>query len=176
MAVGKAIGKDVCSCYERLPKPLTGQVDLWSTRVTGRRQRLNPVSCTFVEQSFQVHTGSSLKNVQMLWASTQEMPLTARVAGMCKSGGAETCRDQSLMETQARLSASLTPRATQRKEAAPRDAEDAEVEKSDAETEEAWADAQGKGAPGQDRGAIELTPRRAATASLAQVKVCMEEV
>ena len=55
-------------------------------------------------------------------------------------------------------------------------AEDAEAEKSDAETEEAWADAQGKGAPGQDRGAIELTPRRAATASLAQVKVCMEEV
>jgi hypothetical protein len=210
--VGAALDTDLCSCHDRLPKPMTAQVDLWSTRTTGRRQR---TLMTFVEQAIEVHDVFTLQNVQVLWAPARELPLTTRVAGMCKSGGSESCRDQSLMETEARLSASLTPTVARRKEAsARRKKEEEEAEEEEDEATEIWAAVRGKRgvrdhAPPRtaEQQAMDMHPRplssdelrrspvvasplreqrqrvadevaatTAATASLSQVRVCMEEV
>jgi hypothetical protein len=158
-AVGTAVGTDLCSCFERLPKPMTAQVDLWSTRIKGKR---TVTPAVFIEQPLEVHNMFTLQNVQVLWAPARELPLTTRVAGMCKSGGNESCRDQSLIETEARLSATLTPRASTRKQADERRRTSEEEDEEEGEAEEIWASVRGKRGVGRDHAPSRSKEQRAA--------------
>lgn len=98
LAIAKKVGKqtkvNLTECYDRLPKPMAGKIDLWATRTLGKSAIRTPsshhaphssIDALIVEQPFQVHHTGSLYHVQCLQVHDGQVTFFQRAIGMCSA-------------------------------------------------------------------------------------------